>query len=61
MTFYCGEAKAFETTPLRVSESLANRLRIMPIKFTFPLEKLGTGEYTCQVTVIEPKGRKAAF
>lgn len=61
VTFYRGQTKAFETTPLRVSESLPNRLKTTPIKFTFPLEKLASGEYTCQVTVLEAKSRKAAF
>ncbi|MBI4906423.1 MAG: VWA domain-containing protein [Acidobacteria bacterium] len=61
VTFYKGQSKALETTPLRVSDSLTNRLKTTPIKFTFPLQKLQTGEYTCQVTVLEPKTRKAAF
>ncbi len=29
--------------------------------FSVPLEKLPPGEYTCQVTVLDPATRKAAF
>jgi VWFA-related protein len=61
VTFYRGQTKAFETPPMQVTESLNNRLKTMPLKFTFSLQKLPPGEYQCQVTVIDPTGEKAAF
>ena len=61
VSFYKGQTKAFETPPMQVTESLNNRLKTMPLKFAFSLEKLPPGEYTCQVTVIDPTGEKAAF
>jgi len=61
VTFYRGQAKAFETSPLQVTESLNNRLRTMPLKFSLPLSKLPPGEYNCQVTVLNPTDQKAAF
>lgn len=61
VTFYRGSEKAFETRPLRVTEAQANRLKTMPIRFSFPLEALEPGEYLCQVTVLEPSAKKAAF
>ena len=61
VTFYRGQTKAFETPPLQVTESLNNRLKTMPLKFSFSLQKLPPGEYQCQVTVIDPAGEKAAF
>jgi VWFA-related protein len=61
VTFYRGQTKAFETPPLQVTESLNNRLKTMPLKFNFALQKLPPGEYLCQVTVIDPAGEKAAF
>jgi hypothetical protein len=61
VTFYQGQAKAYETAPLGVSESLANRLKTVPFRFSFALDKLHPGEYLCQVTVLDPKGQKAAF
>jgi VWFA-related protein len=61
VTFYRGQAKAFETAPLQVSEALSNRLKTMPLKFSLPLGKLSVGAYTCQVTVLNPAAQKAAF
>jgi VWFA-related protein len=61
VTFYRGNEKAFETSPVQITEAISNRLKTMPLKFNFPLGKLSPGEYTCQVTVLEPKGQKAAF
>ena len=58
VTFYRGQTKAFETPPMQVTESLNNRLRTMPLKFSFPLQKLPPGEYLCQVTVLDPTGRE---
>ncbi len=61
VTFYRGQTKAFETPPLQVAESLNNRLKTVPLKFSLPLSKLPNGEYNCQVTVLDPAGQKAAF
>jgi VWFA-related protein len=61
VTFYRGQTKAFETPPMQVTESLNNRLKTMPLKFSFSMQKLPPGEYLCQVTVIDPTGEKAAF
>ncbi|HJT89916.1 MAG TPA: VWA domain-containing protein [Bryobacteraceae bacterium] len=61
LTFYRGQAKAFETPPLPVTQGWNNRLKTMPLRFTVPLGQLAAGEYTCQVTVLAPQARKAAF
>lgn len=61
VTFYRGDTKAFETAPVMVTEKVANRLNTMPVKFNFPLDKLATGEYQLQVSVLNPNGQKAAF
>jgi hypothetical protein len=61
VTFYRGQAKAFETPPLAVTEGLNNRLKTMPLKLSISLGKLPPGRYTCQVTVLDPKSQKAAF
>ena len=50
VTFYRGEAKAFETAPVPITERVPNRLNTMPIKLSFPIDKLATGEYRLQVT-----------
>jgi VWFA-related protein len=61
VTFYQGQTKAFETAPLAVTEGLTNRLKTVPLQFSFALAKLPPGEYNCQVTVLDPDGQKAAF
>ena len=61
VTFYRGQAKAFETQPLLVSDALSNRLKTVPLKFSIPLGQLQPGEYNCQVTILDPSTQKAAF
>ena len=61
VTFYRGQAKAFETPPLPVTEGLSNRLKTAPLRFSLALNKLPPGKYNCQVTVLDPGGQKAAF
>jgi VWFA-related protein len=61
VTFYSGQAKAFETPPLLVTEALNNRLKTMPLKFSVSLHNLSPGQYNCQVTITDPSGQKAAF
>ncbi len=61
VTFYKGASKAFETAPLPVTEGLNNRLKTVPLKFSIALNNLPAGRYNCQVTVLDPKGKKAAF
>lgn len=61
VTFYSGNAKTFETAPMSVSEGMTNRLKTMPLKFSLSLAKLPPGEYSCQVTVIDPTAQRAAF
>ena len=61
VTFYRGEEKVMETQPVTAVERVENRLNTMPIKLSFPLGELAPGEYLCQVTVLDPGSRKAAF
>jgi hypothetical protein len=46
---------------MQVTETMKNSLKTMPLKFSFPLQKIPPGEYLCQVTVLDPMGEKAAF
>jgi hypothetical protein len=39
----------------------ANFRKTAPLKFSIGLGKLPPGRYNCQVTVLDPKSRKAAF
>jgi len=61
VTFYRGLVKQFETTPLQIVDGLDPKSKAVPLKFSFSLEKLPPGEYTCQVTVLDPTNQKAAF
>ena len=61
VTFYRAQTKAFETQPMKVVDGLNNRLKTMPLSFSIALNQLPTGEYDCQVTVLDPTAEKAAF
>ncbi len=61
VTFYRGQAKAFETPPLPVTEGSNARLKTVPLGFSLSLDKLPAGRYNCQVTVLNPSAGKAAF
>jgi VWFA-related protein len=61
VTFYRGQAKAFETPPLAVTEGMNDKSKAVPLRFEVSLAKLPPGEYNCQVTVLDPTAQKAAF
>jgi VWFA-related protein len=61
VTFYRGQFKAFETPPLQVIDGMDPKSKAVPLRFSFPLDKLDPGKYDCQVTVLDPAGNKAAF
>jgi VWFA-related protein len=61
VTFYRGLTKAFESTPLQVVDGLDPKSKAVPLRFSLSLEKLPPGEYTCQVTVLDPTSQKANF
>jgi VWFA-related protein len=61
VSFYRGDVKAFETTPLVVNEALDPKTKALGLRFSVPLETVATGRYDCQVTVLDPMGQKVAF
>src|SRR6266436_1909142 len=61
VSFYHAQAKAFETQPLEIKHGLNNRLKTMPVNFAIALNQLPPGDYTFQVTVLDPTGQKATF
>ena len=61
VTFYRGQKKSFETSALSVTDGLDPKSRAVPVMFSVPLNKLPPGEYNCQVTVLDPANKKAAF
>jgi VWFA-related protein len=61
VTLYKGDVKAFETQPIQVTDGLDARSKAVPLRFSIPLQGIAPGRYDCQVTVLEPGGKKAAF
>ncbi len=61
VSLYREQAKFFETQPVEMTQGQANRLLTMPFSFHIPLQQVPPGEYKCQVSVLDPAGKKAAF
>jgi VWFA-related protein len=61
VSFYREQTKAFETQPMEMTQGLNNHLQTMPFSFSIPLRQLPPGEYECQISVLDPTGKKAAF
>ncbi len=61
VSFYREQAKVYETPPMEMMTGLSNRLQTMPFSFSIPLKQLPPGEYDCQVSVLDPTGKKAVF
>jgi hypothetical protein len=61
VSFYQGEEKAFETTPLPIVGGMHPRSKAVPVMFSVPLGAIAPGRYDCQVTVLDPETQKAAF
>jgi VWFA-related protein len=61
VTFYRGQTKAFETSPVAITDGLDPKSKALPLRFNLSLDKLQPGEYNCQVTVLDTTGQKAAF
>jgi hypothetical protein len=61
VTLYKGDSKAFETQPIQVTDGMDARSKAVPLRFSIPLAGIAPGRYDCQVTVLEPGGKKAAF
>jgi hypothetical protein len=61
VTFYRGLTKAFESAPIAVVDGLDPKSKAVPLRFSLSLSKLQLGEYSCQVSVLDPNGKKVAF
>ena len=61
VSFYRGKVRVFQTAPLAITEGLDAKTKALPIRFSVPLDKLQSGRYTCQVSVLDPEAQKFAF
>src|SRR5579872_512865 len=58
VSFFRGQEKALEIPPIAVTDGMDPKTKAVPLRFTVPLDKLTPGEYTCQVTVLDPTNQK---
>jgi hypothetical protein len=61
VTFNRGQDRAVQIPARVITDGLDSRSKAVPIKLTVPLGDLQPGEYTCQITVLDTTGQKAAF
>ena len=61
VSFSQGDAVVFETDTIAFTEHWDPKIRAVPIRFTIPLVQMAPGSYDCQVTVLDPTTRRAAF
>jgi len=61
VAFYRGRTKAFEASAVRIQQAAAKRPGVYPVQFEVPLDKLHSGQYTCQLTLVDEVGKKFAF
>ena len=61
VSFFRDGTRVLETEPLLVTGGLDVRSKAVPIRLAVPLGGLPPGRYDCQVSVLEPTGRKVAF
>jgi VWFA-related protein len=61
VALYRDGAKTFETAPLAVRDAWDPKSKAVPINFTVTFGDLQAGAYVCQVTVLDPVNRRAAF
>jgi VWFA-related protein len=61
VSLFSADTKAYETQPIAVTPQPASRLGVTPMSFNLNLQGLAPGEYTCQVTVLDPVTSKATF
>ena len=61
VNLYRDGKQVLATTPIAVKPEPSSRLGVVPINFAIGLGKLASGEYDCQVSVLDPTGGKVAF
>jgi VWFA-related protein len=61
VSLYSDHAKAYESQPLAVTPASTTRLAALPLSFNIGLANLPPGDYTCQVTILDPTDGKATF
>ena len=60
MSFFRGDVKAFETTPLAMTDAIDPKTKAVPLRLSLSLAGLATGRYDCQLTVLDATAQKVA-
>ena len=61
MSLYRDGEKAFQSVPVAASPVAGSRLGVTQLNFKIGLSDLAPGEYQCQISVLDPAGRRVAF
>jgi VWFA-related protein len=63
LTFYRAgdKVKAFESQPVRLSQTIGDRPTALPVRFQVPLAQLTPGRYICQVNIFDQEAKKFSF
>ncbi|MCS7315886.1 MAG: VWA domain-containing protein [Bryobacterales bacterium] len=61
IAFLRGRRKAFQSQPVRLTQTLPARPGVLPVRFELPLKELVPGPYVCQVTLVDQVGKRFGF
>jgi VWFA-related protein len=61
VSLYAAGKEIYKTAPIAAEPNAATRLGTTPLSFDFGIQQLASGQYDCQVTVLDPSTSKAAF
>jgi hypothetical protein len=61
VTLYKDGKRAFESKPLAATPEVGSRLGVTPFSFHLGLGDLAAGRYDCQISVLDPAGKRVAF
>jgi len=61
VSLYRGDAKVLETPPMAVALTASGLVGIAPLSFHLELNGLSSGEYDCQITVLDVSTAKTTF
>ena len=61
VSLYKDGKKAFESAPLVAMPETGSKLGVTPFSFHLSLGSLAAGRYECQISVLDPTGKRVAF
>ena len=61
VTLFSGVRKVYESAPIVIAPPASPKLSAVPLSFTITLAQFPAGEYTCEVSVVDPTASKVTF